>query len=193
MLTIACAVDSKGRSPGKDFFDALPDQDKAKLMHLFRLLGEQGRIIQNAMKTRTQFEQLMESPEFRKLYAIEGLITEAGEFIARLMQEQGVTKAELARRLGKSRAYITQMLSGSANLTVRTLAEVAYALGAEVKLEAVPVEGVVRQQAQAELRPPVWKVIDIRRPPTRADREVPPSRPLVRPSHETASAFHYVA
>ena len=45
MLTIAYAVDSKGRSPGKDFFDALPDQDKAKLMHLFRLLGEQGRII----------------------------------------------------------------------------------------------------------------------------------------------------
>ena len=53
------------------------------------------------MKTKTQFEQLMESPEFRKLYAIEGLVAEAGEFIARLMEERKVTKAELARRLGQ--------------------------------------------------------------------------------------------
>ena len=98
------------------------------------------------MKTKTQFEQLMESPEFRKLYAIEGLVAEAGEFIARLMEERKVTKAELARRLGKSRAYITQMLSGSTNLTIRTLAEVAYALGAEVKLQAVPLQAA-RQAA----------------------------------------------
>jgi phage-related protein len=43
-FTIAYAVDNNGRSPGKDFFDALPLQDQAKLMHLFRLLGEQGTI-----------------------------------------------------------------------------------------------------------------------------------------------------
>ncbi len=145
------------------------------------------------MKTKTQFEQLMESPEFRKLYAIEGLVTEAGEFIARLLQEKGVTKAELARRLGKSRAYITQMLSGSANLTVRTLAEVAYALGVEVKLEAVPIEAVEREQPQAELPRPVWKVVEMPRPPGRERQEVPPSRPLVRDGGETAPAFHYVA
>jgi len=145
------------------------------------------------MKTKTQFEQLMESPQFRKLYAIEGLVTEAGEFIARLMQEQGVTKAELARRLGKSRAYITQMLSGSANLTVRTLAEVAYALGAEVKLEAVPVEGVVRERVRAELELPVWKVIEMPRFPRREPQEGPPPQRLVRAGDETAAAFHYVA
>jgi transcriptional regulator with XRE-family HTH domain len=142
---------------------------------------------------KTQFEQLMESPEFRKLYAIEGLVTEAGEFIARLMQEQGVTKAELARRLGKSRAYITQMLSGSANLTVRTLAEVAYALGAEVRLEAVPVEAVERKQERAELPSPVWKVIEIPRSLTRADRNLSPPMAVDRPSRETGSAYQYVA
>lgn len=135
----------------------------------------------------------MESPEFRKLYAIEGLVTEAGEFIARLMQEQGVTKAELARRLGRSRAYITQMVSGSANLTVRTLAEVAYALGAEVKLEAVPVEAREREQARAELRHPVWKVVEMPRLPGKQHGEAPPSIRRVRAGDETAPAFHYVA
>lgn len=43
-MTIAYAVDNKGRSPGKEFFDALPVQDQAKLMRLFALLGDQGRI-----------------------------------------------------------------------------------------------------------------------------------------------------
>jgi len=145
------------------------------------------------MKTKTQFEQLMESPEFRKQYAIEGLVTEAGEFIARLMQQQGVTKAELARRLGKSRAYITQMLSGSTNLTVRTLAEVAYALGAEVRLEAAPVEAAEREQARTELEQPVWKVIEMPRLPRKETQGGPPPKRLVRSGDETAPAFHYVA
>ncbi len=44
MYTVAYAVDNKGRSPGKDFFDALPVQDKAKLLRLFALLADRGRI-----------------------------------------------------------------------------------------------------------------------------------------------------
>ncbi len=54
------------------------------------------------------------------------------------MTEQKVNKAELARRLDKSRVWVTQLLSGRANMTVRTLAEVVYALESEVKLSAEP-------------------------------------------------------
>jgi transcriptional regulator with XRE-family HTH domain len=145
------------------------------------------------MKTKPQFEHLMESPEFRKLFAIEGLVTEAGELIAKLMQEQGVSRAELARRLGKSRAYITQMLSGSANLTVRTLAEVAYALGAEVKLEAVPIPS--GRQAKTQLAPstPVWNVIEIQRPSAAARPHGARPGLRLKSGHQTASAFPYVA
>jgi transcriptional regulator with XRE-family HTH domain len=85
---------------------------------------------------KTQYQVLMEDPEFRRLYVIEGLVADASETIARLMAEQNVTKAELAKRLKKSRSWVTQMLSGKANLTVRTLAEAAFALGAELKLDA---------------------------------------------------------
>jgi len=87
---------------------------------------------------KTQHEKLMEDPEFRRIYAIEGLVADAPELVARLMAEARVNKAELARRLSKSRAYITQLLGGRVNMTVRTLAEVSYALGAEVKLDARP-------------------------------------------------------
>jgi transcriptional regulator with XRE-family HTH domain len=86
----------------------------------------------------TQQEVRMEDPEFRRLLSIEALVAEASEMIARLMVEQDVSKADLARRLHKSRAWVTQLLSGKANMTVRTLAEVVYALNAEVKLHSQP-------------------------------------------------------
>jgi transcriptional regulator with XRE-family HTH domain len=85
---------------------------------------------------KTQHEIMMENPEFRKLLAVEGLTAEAAETIAKLMARQKVSKADLARRLGKSRAWVTQLLSGKTNMTVRTLAEVVFELGAEVKLHA---------------------------------------------------------
>jgi transcriptional regulator with XRE-family HTH domain len=87
---------------------------------------------------KTQHEVLMEDPEFRRLLSVETLAAEASELISKLMAEQNVSKAGLARRLKKSRAWVTQLLSGKANMTVRTLAEVVFALDAEVKLQAQP-------------------------------------------------------
>ena len=86
---------------------------------------------------KTRHEILMEDPEYRRLYAIEGLVADAAELVARLMEEQRVNRAELARRLGKSRAWVTQLLSGRANMTIRTFAEVVFALGAAVELNAL--------------------------------------------------------
>jgi len=77
-------------------------------------------------------------PEFRRMLSVKSLVAEASETIAKLMAQQNVSKADLARRLNKSRAWVTQLLSGKANMTVRTLAEVAYVLEAEVKLHAQP-------------------------------------------------------
>ena len=84
---------------------------------------------------KTRHEILMEDAEFRRLLAVEALAAGAAELIARLMAEQAVSRAELARRLGKSRAWVTQLLSGKGNLTVKTLAEAAFALGAELRME----------------------------------------------------------
>jgi cyanate lyase len=85
---------------------------------------------------RTQHELLSRDPDYRKLFAVEALIADAADLVARLMAAQGVTKAELARRLGKSPAWVSQLLGGGANMTIRTLAEVAWTLGAEVRLDA---------------------------------------------------------
>ena len=115
-------------------------RDYASLAHLQRRSGADpdqahDHKESDAMK-KTQHEVLMEDPEFRRLLSVESLAAEASEVIARLMAEQNLSKADLARRLNKSRAWVTQLLSGKANMTVRTLAEVAHTLGAQVKLHA---------------------------------------------------------
>jgi transcriptional regulator with XRE-family HTH domain len=110
---------------------------------------------------KTQHEILMEDPEFRRLLTIEATVTEASEVIARLMSERKVSKAELARRLNKSRAWVTQLLSGKANMTVRTLAEVVYVLDAEMKLNAQPLSWKTAGKAAGAMsQPVVYKMED---------------------------------
>lgn len=85
----------------------------------------------------TTYEQLKEQ---------ERLILEATEVISRCMQERGVSKAELARRVGRSRAYLTQVLSGSRNMTLRTLADLAHALDCRVTMSAKVAGGALAER-----------------------------------------------
>jgi transcriptional regulator with XRE-family HTH domain len=87
---------------------------------------------------QSQYDELMLDPEFRKEFAVEKFILACTEAISVAMDRQEVSKAELARRLGKSRSWVTQLLSGGRNVTARTLAEVAYALDLELVLDAKP-------------------------------------------------------
>ena len=84
----------------------------------------------------TKYDELMSAPEFRKEMAIESLVAEAAEGIAQLMAAQNLSKADVARRLNKSRAWVTQLLNGKANMTIRTLAEVTFALGGQLSIQS---------------------------------------------------------
>ena len=77
-------------------------------------------------------------------YWVEGPIVEFTEDVCVLMDKQGVSRAELARRLGTSRAYITKLLGGNANFTLETMTKVAMALGAAVHVHVAPQDAVVR-------------------------------------------------
>ncbi len=56
-----------------------------------------------------------------------------------IMEDNSISKKELARRLGKSKSYITQILSGSRNMTLGTLSDICNALGFKPKIQ-LPVE-----------------------------------------------------
>ncbi len=74
-------------------------------------------------------ERQTKSPEARRLYEQERLILWTTEAIWTAMDDQGLTRAELAERLGTSRANVTQLLSGTRNMTLRSLAALAHACG----------------------------------------------------------------
>jgi len=93
---------------------------------------------------KSRYEELIQDPEARKQLATESLVLEATETVIELMQDQNVTKAELARRLGRSRAFVTQLLDGRANMTLKTLAEVAQALGRELSIAVKPTAASTR-------------------------------------------------
>ncbi len=79
-------------------------------------------------------DQIAGSPERMRDFQRERLATEITEVISRIMDDQGVSRAELASRLGKSRAYVTKMLRYGSNLTVHTIADVFTALGRTPRL-----------------------------------------------------------
>ena len=88
------------------------------------------------MTNEAWIKRQTESPEARRRYEEERLILWTTEAIWKAMDDQGLTRAELAARLGTSRANVTQLLSGTRNMTLRSLAALAHAcrLQADVHL-----------------------------------------------------------
>jgi transcriptional regulator with XRE-family HTH domain len=78
------------------------------------------------------FGEMFAEAERHPEYWEEGAILEFTEALYIAMEEQGVTRAELARRLGTSQAYVTRVLSGNANFTLKTMSKLALALGKQL-------------------------------------------------------------
>ena len=94
--------------------------------------------------TKTLIEQLTRTPEGMRLYQQERAIQEATDLICEVMEEEGVSRAELARRLGKTKGYITQLLDGRTNMTVRTLSDVFGVLDRVVHFQDAPLAVMVQ-------------------------------------------------
>lgn len=71
----------------------------------------------------------------RRLLRQEELLLEVTEALTECLASQDLNQAELARRLGRTRSYLSQLFAGGRNLTLRTLADVADALDCRVKVK----------------------------------------------------------
>jgi transcriptional regulator with XRE-family HTH domain len=65
-----------------------------------------------------------------------------GNLIAE-MDAQCVSGAELARRMGTSRAWVSRVLAGECNLTAATMGKLAFALGMRVTTQILPLDTAV--------------------------------------------------
>ena len=68
-------------------------------------------------------------PEYGAVYAEEAAKIEAAECIAAALERSGMPRAELARKLGVSRAEITRRLKGEHDIGIGALAATLHVLG----------------------------------------------------------------
>jgi transcriptional regulator with XRE-family HTH domain len=90
------------------------------------------------MTNQAWIERQSATPEARREYEQERLVLWATEMICEAMEASGQSKADIARKLGFSRAHITSLLSGGRNMTLRTLADLGWALDQRVSVAFEP-------------------------------------------------------
>jgi transcriptional regulator with XRE-family HTH domain len=71
----------------------------------------------------------------------EDLVLDVTEQVYRAMQDTGLRPSDLAERMKVSRSFVSQLLNGRPNMTMRTLVSVACALGLRVRIEFLPAVG----------------------------------------------------
>ena len=71
-------------------------------------------------------------------YYAEELILDLTEQIISMMTKLGLTRTELAGRLGVSKAHVTKLLNGNTNITLKTMTVLARSLGCDVTIDLCP-------------------------------------------------------
>ena len=81
-----------------------------------------------------------------------GLVTQLTNEITFHMRERGISRADLAARMGVSPGRVSQILGGGENLTLRTLAALAAALDArfDFELDSLKVDDTFTSRAKTD-------------------------------------------
>lgn len=90
---------------------------------------------------QTWFERFSAEHAHDPDFLAEQFVLRMNRELRRFMREHGLTQTELARRMGVSQAYISRLLHYNQNLTLRSLALLADAMGAEWTLPRLQVKG----------------------------------------------------
>ena len=91
-----------------------------------------------------RYARLFQEAETHVDYWLATPVVEFIEDLYRLMEEKNVSRAELARRIGSSRAYITRLLGGSTNFTLHTMVKLAMALDGAVHIHIADKRAITR-------------------------------------------------
>lgn len=92
------------------------------------------------MENKYRWEQpLSEKHEYDVDVVVESSLAMAQATLQKAMRERGLRNADLAKLLNRPRPFISRIMSGSHNLTVKTLARVLAVCGYELNWEYRPV------------------------------------------------------
>ena len=102
-------------------------------------------------RAKNDFDALIADRDKHRKFEREAVALAASENICRLMHEQGISRVELARRIGTSKSHVSQLLDGSRNMTLSTLADLAFALGHKIQIDVDALEGVFGDRQVGEM------------------------------------------
>jgi DNA-binding phage protein len=94
----------------------------------------------------------------------ESALAMAQSTIQNAINESGLNRAELARRMQCNRSFVSRMLTGGHNLTIKTMARSMAACGFEVRFQPVRIE---------------WNWVDAPDPP---EKELPANAGSIMPT-----------
>lgn len=86
-------------------------------------------------------EEILRSPE----YWFEEVQNELYRQVVEYKEKRGINQTQLAEELGVSKGYISQVLKGEFNYTLKKLIEISLAVGKVPLLEFKPISEIIRE------------------------------------------------
>ena len=102
-------------------------------------------------------EELKKTRDGRKALERERVLFDAAEHIATAMEEDGLSKADLARLLGTQKSYITQLLDGTENMTLAKVSDVLFELNRQFSLQVSDLDVTFEESLEVFTLPHDWK------------------------------------
>lgn len=89
-------------------------------------------------------EELLRSPE----YWFEHAQNEIYGQVVTYLEKEGISKTQFAEKLGVSKGYVSQILKGEFNYTLKKLIELSLAIDRVPKTEYKPIEEVIDEDSK---------------------------------------------
>lgn len=137
------------------------------------------------MKTNS-FVQLFKEAKKQDAFWVADSIYTFTEELHRMAESGGVSRSELAHRLGTSPAYITKIFRGDVNFTVESMVRLARAVGGRLHLHLAPEQHGVRWFHIITSKKPAFFAAKKR--PLQADKYKVYSKTIMDERHELAPA-----
>jgi transcriptional regulator with XRE-family HTH domain len=90
--------------------------------------------------TKTLLEEFVSTEAGMRRFQQERAISAVTGLISQAMDEKELTRAKLAAKLGTTKGWVTQLLDGDANKTIRTVADVLAVMGQELRIACQPIQ-----------------------------------------------------
>lgn len=113
------------------------------------------------MKQKSWLEEKVDLWQDDVEFLTEEKILEFTERVVLEMEHRDIKRAQLAEALGKTKPFVTKLLKGNANMTVKTMVGIAQALGCNLHLDLCPKGFRVKSFAVSDNFKPVQVPYDL--------------------------------